>query len=713
MRRLFQALTVLAVAATAALVAAAPAQAATICEQYGTTTIQDTYIVQNNRWGSAAEQCIDTTDNGFRITSQQGSTSTSGPPLSYPSVVLGCHYQNCSPGTNLPAQLSQVSSVPSAISYGYAGGTYNATYDIWMDPTPKTDGVSQMEIMIWFHRQGSIQPIGGPVGNTTVGGRNWEVWQGNNGGNDVVSYLAPTTINSWSFNVKDFIDDVVARTQVTNDWYLTSLQAGFEPWNGGVGLAVNTFSAEVNVGTSPPPPPPPGDGGTIAGQASGRCLDILDLGTADSTPIQLWDCTANWNQLWSRTGNTFVNPQTGKCLDVSGGSTTNGARVQLYTCNGTGAQSWQVNGDGTITNPQSGKCLDAVEQGTGNGTRLQIWDCFGGGGTQPNQVWTVGGGSTPPPPGDDQTPLAINGQLYVCGVNLCNQYHQPIQLRGMSTHGLQWFNNCYNDASLDVLADEWRADLFRIAMYVQEGGYETNPPWFTNRVNELVDEAEERGLYAMIDFHTLTPGDPMYNLDRAKTFFAAVASRNADKKNVIYEIANEPNGVGWGTIKSYAEQVIPVIRANDPDAVIIVGTRGWSSLGVSEGSNADEVINNPVNASNIMYAFHFYAASHQDFYRTEVQRAAATLPLFVTEFGTVDYTGDGGVDVGSTNAWLNLLDQLKIGYANWTYSDANEGSGAFNPGTCNSGNFSGTSNLTASGNLLRSRISTPDNFPTS
>lgn len=156
-----------------------------------------------------------------------------------------------------------------------------------------------------------------------------------------------------------------------------------------------------------------------------------------------------------------------------------------------------------------------------------------------------------------------------------------------------------------------------------------------------------------------------------------------------------------------------MIRASDPDAVIIVGTRGWSSLGVSEGANADEVINSPVNASNIMYAFHFYAASHQDLYRAEVQRAAAALPLFVTEFGTVDYTGDGGVDVGSTNAWINLLDQLKIGYANWTYSDANEGSGAFNPGTCNSGNFSGTSNLTASGSLLRSRISTPDNFPTS
>ncbi|MGW0719288.1 cellulase family glycosylhydrolase [Streptomyces sp. NPDC002778] len=329
---------------------------------------------------------------------------------------------------------------------------------------------------------------------------------------------------------------------------------------------------------------------------------------------------------------------------------------------------------------------------------------------------SVGGEEPPPDPDPDPptgTPVGINGQLKVCGVYLCNQYNRPIQLRGMSTHGIQWFNKCYNNASLDALAKDWKSDLFRIAMYVQEGGYETDPAGFTSRVNSLVDMAEARGMYAMIDFHTLTPGDPNYNLERAKTFFASVAARNADKKNVIYEIANEPNGVSWATIKSYAEQVIPVIRAADPDAVIIVGTRGWSSLGVSDGSNESEIINNPVNATNIMYAFHFYAASHKDNYRAAVSRAATKLPLFVTEFGTVTYTGGGAVDRASSTAWLDLLDQLKIGYANWTYSDANEGSAAFKPGTCNGTDYSSGGVLTESGALLKSRISTPDTFPTS
>ncbi|MFD7705411.1 cellulase family glycosylhydrolase [Streptomyces caelestis] len=330
-----------------------------------------------------------------------------------------------------------------------------------------------------------------------------------------------------------------------------------------------------------------------------------------------------------------------------------------------------------------------------------------------NGVACTGSVEEPPPTPGDGTPVGVNGQLHVCGVNLCNQYDRPVQLRGMSTHGIQWFSRCYNTASLDALAKDWRSDLLRIAMYVQEDGYETDPAGFTGRVNSLVDMAEARGMYAVIDFHTLTPGDPNFNLDRAKTFFASVAARNAGKKNVIYEIANEPNGVSWAAVKSYAEQVIPVIRAADPDAVVIVGTRGWSSLGVSDGSNENEVVANPVNATNIMYAFHFYAASHKDNYRATVSRAASRLPLFVSEFGTVSATGGGAVDRASSTAWLDLLDQLKISYANWTYSDADEGSAAFRPGTCGGTDYSGSGVLTESGALLKSRISTPDNFPTS
>jgi endoglucanase len=401
-------------------------------------------------------------------------------------------------------------------------------------------------------------------------------------------------------------------------------------------------------------------------------------------------------------------------------STINTWRVELtFPAGTTVAQSWNATQsgsyvftpagwNGTLT-PGASTSFGFIANGTGRPTSCLINGSSCSGSTPPvTSPSTSPSTSTPPVTGT--TPVAINGQLRVCGVHLCNAAGKAIQLRGMSTHGLQWFADCYNDASLNALATDWQADLLRVSMYVQEQGYETNPSGFTAQVNNLVDKAAARGLYAIIDFHTLTPGDPNYNLNNAKTFFANVAARNAAKNNVIYEIANEPNGVSWAGIKSYAEQVIPVIRANDPDAVIIVGTRGWSSLGVSDGSSSSEITANPVNATNIMYAFHFYAASHKDNYRAEVQRAAASLPLFVTEFGTVTATGGGSVDLASTTTWLDLLDRLQISYANWTYSDAGESSAAFRPGTCGGSTYAGTGVLTESGVYMRNRIRTPDNF---
>jgi len=271
MRRVIRAVTAAALLVAGSITAfalAGPAQADTqICEQYGSTTIGGRYVVMNNRWGTSAQQCINVTSTGFAITSQQGVGNTSGAPVSYPAIYVGCHYTNCSPGTNLPMQVSAISSANSSISYNYVSGTYDAAYDIWLDPSPKKDGVNAMEIMIWFNRQGSIQPIGSVVGSTTIGGRTWQVWQGSNGSNNVISYVAPSAISSWSFSVLDFINDVKNRGAITSSWYLTSIQAGFEPWIGGTGLAVTNFSASVNGGggnpgnpgtTTPPTTNPPG-----------------------------------------------------------------------------------------------------------------------------------------------------------------------------------------------------------------------------------------------------------------------------------------------------------------------------------------------------------------------------------------------------------------------------------------------------------------------
>ncbi|MGX1884308.1 glycoside hydrolase family 5 protein [Streptomyces sp. NPDC055287] len=310
-------------------------------------------------------------------------------------------------------------------------------------------------------------------------------------------------------------------------------------------------------------------------------------------------------------------------------------------------------------------------------------------------------GATPPAP---PSPVSANGQLKVCGRQLCNEDGQAVQLRGMSTHGTQWYSQCVTDGSLDALAGDWRADVLRVSTYVQEDGYETDPQRFTALAQKFVDGANRRGMYAVIDWHMLDPGDPDFNLARAKTFFTTMAKRYKDNPGVLYEIANEPSGVSWSKIKSYAEKIIPVIRAQDPDAVVLVGTRAWSSFGVSEGSDEREVVANPVNASNIMYTFHFYAASHRDEYLNALNRASDRLPVFVTEFGTQDYAGEGANDFAQTQRFLDLMKRKKISWTNWNYSDDDRSGAVFKPGTCNGGTWTGNGVLKEAGVWIRQRI---------
>ena len=314
--------------------------------------------------------------------------------------------------------------------------------------------------------------------------------------------------------------------------------------------------------------------------------------------------------------------------------------------------------------------------------------------------------SAPPttPPPTTGTPVARNGQLRVCGTKLCNQQGQPVQLRGMSTHGIQWFPSCYNNAAFDALATDWRADVVRISMYIQEDGYETNPRLFTDRVHSYIEQVSARGMYVIVDWHMLDPGDPNYNLSRARTFFTEIAQRHGGKPNVLYEVANEPSGVSWSSIKSYAEQIIPVIRAQDPDGVVLVGTRAWSSLGVSEGANESEVVNNQVNATNIMYTFHFYAASHGQSYLDTLSRAADRVPMFVTEFGTQTASGDGTNDFNRAQQYLNLMATKQISWVNWNFSDDFRSGAVFTTGTCPNGPYAGTSRLKPAGSWIRDRI---------
>lgn len=292
------------VAATVTM--ALPAHAATLCEQYG-TVVAGNYIIMNNRWGTSATQCINTTSNGFSIIQEDGVAATNGAPTAYPAIYLGCHYSNCSPNSPLPAQINSFSSANSSISDTYpGGGVWDAAYDIWLNADTNVSGVQDTEIMIWLNHQGSIQPVGSATGSANLAGHSWQVWTGNNGQNNVVSYVSTSALSGMSFNVKDFINDTLSRgSQYGNSsWYLTSIQAGFEPWSGGTGLTVNSFSASIGGG----------GGGTGGTQVPGT------PGTPSTSNVTSNSVSLNWQASSGTVSNYQIERATGA-------SSTNFAQV--------------------------------------------------------------------------------------------------------------------------------------------------------------------------------------------------------------------------------------------------------------------------------------------------------------------------------------------------------------------------------------------------
>ena len=278
-----------------------------------------------------------------------------------------------------------------------------------------------------------------------------------------------------------------------------------------------------------------------------------------------------------------------------------------------------------------------------------------------------------------KTPLARHGRLSVKGVDLVDQSQKKFQLRGVSTHGINW----------DVGSP-----------YVNEAAFRT----LRTKVEEGVQYATKLGMYVIIDWHILSDGNPKQHIKEAKRFFATMAAKYKKQKNVLYEICNEPNGCSWKTIRSYAQSVTKVIRKKDAKAIVIVGTPTWSQLG-SDGTHV-EVADSPLkNVKNVMYSLHFYANewSHNKYLPAKLDLARKKgIPVIVTEFGMTAASGNGAISTSSTSRWLTRLDKRNVSYFCWSLSNKNESSALLRPGCKKTGAWT-KKDLSKAGQYIRKK----------
>lgn len=266
------------------------------------------------------------------------------------------------------------------------------------------------------------------------------------------------------------------------------------------------------------------------------------------------------------------------------------------------------------------------------------------------------------------------GALSVSDGKLVDSHGKEVQLTGISTHGINWFPEFATPETIASLRNNFGINVIRLAMYTSDyNGYcvggSDNQKDLMDKICSAVDAATENDMYVIIDWHTLNDENPNTYKAESIQFFGEMVRKYKGNDNVIYEICNEPNGdTTWSDIKSYAKEVIPVIRNVDSDAIILVGTPEWSS-------DLESVQDDPLNFKNIMYTYHFYAASHKDDARAELESALdAGLPVFISEYGLVSADGNGSVDTKEAKKWYDLIDEYKLSSCIWNLSNKDEGS---------------------------------------
>jgi hypothetical protein len=225
-----------------------------LCHSQTASVSGGAYKVDNNEWGSSAPECITTDGKAeFKVANSSIANGGDGSPGGFPDIYKGCFYGSCTSSSGLPIRVSKIRAGTVTTSWRTAqpGGSniYNAAYDIWFNKTPTTRRKANgLELMIWLNHHGPKHPYGSEVAsNASIGGRSYNVWYGaRTGSYGTVTYDMTSRARSVSnLDLWPLAANAVSRGYLSKSWYLITVQAGFEVWQGGTGLATKSFSVNV------------------------------------------------------------------------------------------------------------------------------------------------------------------------------------------------------------------------------------------------------------------------------------------------------------------------------------------------------------------------------------------------------------------------------------------------------------------------------------
>jgi endoglucanase len=254
-----------------------------------------------------------------------------------------------------------------------------------------------------------------------------------------------------------------------------------------------------------------------------------------------------------------------------------------------------------------------------------------------------------------------HGQLSVKGTQLVDKNQNPIVLRGVSLGWLSMWPRFYNEKAVAWLKKDFNCNIVRAALGVELGqhSYIKEPEFAKEKMEAVIKGAIKSDIYVIIDWHSHN-----VNLKEAEAYFDEISKKYGKYPNVIYEVFNEPDYETWPEVKVYSEEIIKIIRANDPDNIILVGSPKWDQ-------DVHLPAADPIKGyDNLMYTMHFYAATHQKQLRDRTDQALKSgLPIFISESAGMEATGDGPMDYVAWQEYVDWMEEKKLSWITWSISD--------------------------------------------
>jgi hypothetical protein len=241
------------------------------------------YAVQNSN-GPGGAACLTVSSNAtgaFRVNSTSfhpnAPLAPAQPFIGFKAIYTGCRHGFCLE-PHYPALASSITSEPTSWTYNWntvaPGGMYDAVYDMNFTKTSVEQTLpTGAELEVWLNHTSNLKLEGaGTLPDVEIDGAFWHIsvvykktplgnW------NRIAFERVDPTTSVTGLDMAPFIRRAESYGAISPNWYQQNLEAGFEIWSGGTGLATSSFSAT----------PPKIVTQTVGGKDRTKPTDVLSL----------------------------------------------------------------------------------------------------------------------------------------------------------------------------------------------------------------------------------------------------------------------------------------------------------------------------------------------------------------------------------------------------------------------------------------------------